>query len=103
MREPRLPAHGVPADHAADAVDEVTCREFVELATDYFEGALSDRTHNQVEEHLVICDGCANYADQLRATVVALRDLHNWGDDAPCDEPSAEVLAALKQRRDGAA
>jgi predicted anti-sigma-YlaC factor YlaD len=75
--------------------DEVTCREFVELVTDYFEGALDDRTLNQVEEHLVMCDWCATYTEQLQTTVDALGQLR---DPAPPDPPPA-LLAALRERR----
>jgi predicted anti-sigma-YlaC factor YlaD len=80
-----------------DHLDEVTCQEFVELVTDYFEGALSARTQNQVEEHLVMCHYCRDYASQVRATVIALRGLP--GED-PGGEPSDAVLAALRRRRE---
>jgi predicted anti-sigma-YlaC factor YlaD len=56
---------------------EVTCQEFVELVTDYLEGALSVRTQNQVEEHLVMCHYCETYLDQMRATVGALQGLYD--------------------------
>jgi predicted anti-sigma-YlaC factor YlaD len=75
---------------------EVTCQEFVELVTDYFEGALPDRTRNQVEEHLVMCHYCRDYADQMRATVAALGDLPS---EDLADEPSDKVLQALSRRR----
>jgi predicted anti-sigma-YlaC factor YlaD len=35
--------------------DEVVCREFVELATEYLDGALPEPDLERVEEHLVIC------------------------------------------------
>lgn len=74
--------------------DEVTCRQFVELVTDYFEGALDARTLNQVEEHVVMCDWCVTYAEQIRATVDALGQLTG---PTPPDPPDA-VLAALRAR-----
>jgi predicted anti-sigma-YlaC factor YlaD len=81
-----------PPEH----LDEITCQEFVELVTDYLEGALPARTQNQVEEHLVMCHFCRDYADQMRATVAALSELRS---DPPVDEPSDAVLAALSRRR----
>jgi len=54
---------------------EVTCREFVELLTDYVEGVLDERTLSRVENHLALCDGCVTYSDQMRATVEALATL----------------------------
>ena len=78
--------------------DEITCQEFVELITDYFEGALEARTQTHVEEHLVMCHYCETYAEQMRATIAALGGL---GEEPPAGEPSAAVLAALRGRREG--
>ena len=58
-------------------VDEVTCQQFVELVTDYFEGALEPRTMSQVEEHLVMCDWCVTYVEQMQATIASLGELEN--------------------------
>jgi predicted anti-sigma-YlaC factor YlaD len=48
---------------------ELTCREMVELMSDYLEGALADRDRALFEQHLVLCDGCTAYLDQTRRTV----------------------------------
>ena len=56
-------------------IDEVTCREFVELVTDYWEGALPEDRMELVEEHLVMCDWCVTYVEQVQATVDALATL----------------------------
>ncbi len=48
---------------------EFTCREVLELLTDYLEAALPNATSDAVEEHLAGCDGCTGYIDQLRATI----------------------------------
>jgi predicted anti-sigma-YlaC factor YlaD len=75
--------------------DEVTCQQFVELITDYFDGALSDRTLAQVEEHLVMCDWCVTYTEQMRATVETLEALN----EQETGEPSEAVLASLRANR----
>jgi len=49
--------------------DELTCKELVELVTDYLEGALSRRDRRRFEEHLVVCDGCTSYLDSIRLTI----------------------------------
>jgi predicted anti-sigma-YlaC factor YlaD len=74
--------------------DEVTCQQFVELITDYFEGALGPPTLARVEEHLVMCDWCVTYANQMEATVAALYEL---GEHAAA-EPSDALLTALRAR-----
>ena len=50
-------------------VQELTCRELVEIVTDYLEGALPPEEYVRFEKHLVMCDGCAIYFDQLRETI----------------------------------
>jgi predicted anti-sigma-YlaC factor YlaD len=76
-------------------VDEVACKQFVELITDYFEGTLSSRTLTQVEEHLVLCDSCASYSEQMQATVVALRSLREHHEL----EPPEAVMSVLRAKR----
>ena len=54
--------------------DDVSCREIVELVTDYLEGALPPSEHARFEAQLAECEGCARYVDQMRATVRLSRD-----------------------------
>lgn len=77
--------------------DEITCREFVELVTSYLEGALDDPTLNRVEEHLVMCDWCVTYVEQMQATIASLRELS----EPSAPEPTDSVLAALRAKRGG--
>jgi hypothetical protein len=48
---------------------ELACREIVELVTAYLEEALDPADRERFEEHLVFCDGCGNYLEQMRATL----------------------------------
>jgi anti-sigma factor RsiW len=50
----------------------ITCREVVELVTDYLEGALDTDRTSLFEQHLNFCDGCVTYVDQLRLTIEAV-------------------------------
>ena len=50
---------------------ELTCRELVELVTDYFEGRLEPAERARFEAHLAVCDDCTAYVEQMRATVHA--------------------------------
>jgi anti-sigma factor RsiW len=47
----------------------LTCREFVEIVTDYLEGALAPADVERFEQHLGVCPGCDTYLDQIRQTV----------------------------------
>ena len=70
-------------------IDEVTCREFVELVTDYWEGALPEKRMELVEEHLVMCDWCKTYLVQMEATVEALPEA---AEREPVPEETERVL-----------
>lgn len=48
---------------------DLTCAEFVELVTDYLEGALDAETARRFEEHAGACPGCGVYLDQIRQTI----------------------------------
>jgi anti-sigma factor RsiW len=48
---------------------ELACQEVVELVTSYLEDALEPSERERLEEHLVFCDGCQNYLEQMRATI----------------------------------
>jgi hypothetical protein len=58
--------------------DEVTFRQNVEFSTDYCEAALGPQTLEGVAKHLVICDWYATCAEQMHATVAALRASARW-------------------------
>lgn len=48
---------------------ELACQEVVELVTAYLEDSLLAADRERFEEHLVFCDGCADYLDQMRTTI----------------------------------
>jgi anti-sigma factor RsiW len=48
---------------------DLLCRDFVELATEYLEGALTTDQRLVVERHLASCEPCAAYLEQLRAVI----------------------------------
>jgi predicted anti-sigma-YlaC factor YlaD len=76
-------------------MNELECRELVELVTDYLEGALDEPTQRRVLEHLAECEGCADYVDQMRDTVRAL------GEPVPDTLPDSTrqaLLAAFRAR-----
>ena len=48
---------------------DLSCRELVELVTDYVEGALDRRTRSRFERHISGCPHCTAYLEQIRETV----------------------------------
>lgn len=51
---------------------DLACRDAVELATDYLEGALSWRQRRSYERHLRSCGNCSAHLEQIRAMIAAL-------------------------------
>jgi anti-sigma factor RsiW len=47
----------------------MTCRELVQVITDYLEGNLSRRDRRRFEAHIRGCDGCTTYVEQMRETI----------------------------------
>jgi anti-sigma factor RsiW len=47
----------------------MTCRELVELVTDYLEGALPWRERRRFDKHLRGCPWCGRYLEQMRVTL----------------------------------
>lgn len=48
---------------------EMTCKELVELVTEYLEGTLPEEARQQMESHLAGCEGCTHYLEQMRQTI----------------------------------
>lgn len=44
----------------------MTCRDLVELVTDYLEAALSPAARRRFEAHVARCPDCTVYVDQMR-------------------------------------
>jgi anti-sigma factor RsiW len=50
-------------------MSELTCKEVVELVTDYLGNALPDAERARFEEHLAGCEPCTHYLQQMRTTI----------------------------------
>ena len=55
--------------HTANTYEELSCQELVELVTDYLEGRLPVGERTLFEQHLVYCDWCRVYLEQMRQTI----------------------------------
>jgi anti-sigma factor RsiW len=49
--------------------DYLTCRQIVELVTEYFEDALPPQDRSRFEEHIMSCPPCRAYLEQMRQTI----------------------------------
>lgn len=56
---------------SAAIAGELTCKELVELVTDYFDDRLSVDENRRFELHVCSCTGCRVYLAQMRTLVRA--------------------------------
>jgi anti-sigma factor RsiW len=80
-------------------VEELSCREFVELVTDYDEGALTEEERRRFEQHFAECTGCERYLNQMRTTV-ALTGRLTWdGLEPEAEQALRDAFRAWKSAR----
>ena len=79
-------------------VDDITCRELVELVTDFHEGALSQDDRARFEKHLEVCEPCVAYVEQIRLTIAASGAI---SDEQLDPEAREELLAAFRDWKRG--
>jgi predicted anti-sigma-YlaC factor YlaD len=48
------------------SVPALTCKELVEVVTDYLEGSMPAERRLLFEEHLAFCDSCQTYLEQMQ-------------------------------------
>ena len=71
----------------------MSCKELVEVITDYLEGRMAADDRLRFETHLEECPYCVHYLEQVRATVAALGQL---GEESIAPESRREVLEAFR-------
>jgi anti-sigma factor RsiW len=76
--------------------DPLVCREFVELVTDYLEGALPEHERARFEAHLAECDGCTGYLQDMRRLIDTL---HQVPEPPPDPATRAALLRAFRDLR----
>ncbi len=71
----------------------MTCKELVELVTDYFDDVLPADVRAEFDEHLRLCPGCEVYLEQMRTTIRLAHDTRAL-------EREPAVVALLDEFRD---
>jgi predicted anti-sigma-YlaC factor YlaD len=67
--------------------DDLSCREVVELVTEYLENTLLPEMRKHLEEHVAECPGCESFIEQIQLTISMLSQI-----------AQAPVSATTKQR-----
>jgi anti-sigma factor RsiW len=76
---------------------DLLCVEFVEVVTDYLDGAMSARDRARLEAHLSGCPGCTRYLAQIRATIELTGRLTTDDIDALGPAARDELLAVFRE------
>lgn len=69
----------------------LTCKEWVEMVTNYLEGKMSFLQRLRFHLHLGMCLGCRNYLKQVRQTIRLMGEL-------PRQSPPQEIQTELVRR-----
>ena len=81
-----------------EQMEQLSCRELVELVTDYLEGALPEEERLRFEDHIGRCGGCKIYLEQIRQTISLLGHLP---EQALSPDAERELLEAFRGWRAG--
>jgi anti-sigma factor RsiW len=76
---------------------DLTCKELVELVTDYLEGALRRRDRKRFERHIDGCANCTEYVAQFRETIRLTGTLREQDISKEAADELLAVFAAWKR------
>ncbi len=77
---------------------DLSCRELVELVTEYLEGDLDPAMRARFEAHLESCPGCRDYLSQMRHTI---RMLGRLPEESIAPEAEETLLKAFRNWKAG--
>lgn len=75
-------------------MDGLTCAEMVEQITDYLEGVLPPDQIAKFRAHLISCDGCEAYLEQVHTM---LRSLRGTPDEVLSPEVESAIIGAFQR------
>ncbi len=80
------------------AVPDLSCRELVELVTDYLEATLPVEERTRFELHLAYCDWCRTYLAQMRQVLERAGELT---EESVAPEARDALLAIFRDWKKG--
>jgi anti-sigma factor RsiW len=79
--------------------EPISCKELVEIVTDYIEGTMSAGDRRRFDEHIENCHWCRRYVEQMEITI---RTVGRIEEDSIEPRMRAELLAAFSDWNAGA-
>ena len=83
--------------------DDLPCAVFVEMVTDYLDGAIPADLRARLDAHLAICPGCRSVLEQIQQVVRLAGRLRDDDVEALPDADREELMAAFRAARSDAA
>lgn len=82
----------------SDGNPDLACRRVADIVTEYLEGELAPAQRAQLEQHLLICQACAQFVAQHKSTIGGLGALAH---KPPTTSARDAALAAFRKLRGG--
>jgi anti-sigma factor RsiW len=79
-------------------VPDLTCRELVEVITEYLEEGMTAEDRRRFELHLDACEGCRTYLAQMRQVLATARELR---EESVAPEARDALLRAFRGWKGG--
>ena len=76
---------------------EISCKELVDLVTDYLEESLSDESRAKFEQHLGECGYCSAYVQQMKVTITLTNQLAERDKSKPAPDELLDIFRKWKQ------
>jgi predicted anti-sigma-YlaC factor YlaD len=96
LPEPPPPTPGVPLPPPED---DLPCAVFVEMVTEYLDGAIPADLRARLEHHLAFCDGCRSVLAQIERVVQLAGRLTQDDVEALPPADRAQLMAAFRAAR----
>jgi predicted anti-sigma-YlaC factor YlaD len=77
---------------------EMTCKELVEVVTDYLEGHMPVDRRRLFDDHLSSCSACRAYIAQMRVTIQLIGTLREDDVSVEARDALLDVLRGWKRR-----
>ncbi|HUJ27326.1 MAG TPA: zf-HC2 domain-containing protein [Myxococcales bacterium] len=78
--------------------EELTCRQVVEVITDYLERRMSLKDRTRFEQHVVTCVGCTSYLRQMKQAI-ALAGAAKDPVDAKAQDELLRLFRGWKEKK----
>jgi anti-sigma factor RsiW len=77
--------------------DDFPCNEFVEVVTEYLDGAMSADDTRRLEAHLAVCPGCESVLEQFRAIIAMTGRLAEDDVDTLTEAQREPLIAVFRE------